>query len=136
MSDTSKKKFVSQALEVNLAVTRNTIEIPPEHQWFLSLSQSHFGIHSRAEELILEYHHPYSNPELVVDLLRRIALDDLWFYLSLPEHEKPLEMLLEIFRTLLNRPLPDQHQERAFQTLLEFADLLHRQKKTPRQNHG
>jgi pyruvate,orthophosphate dikinase len=131
MSDTSKKKFVSQALEVNLAVTRNTIEIPPEHQWFLSLSQSHFGIHSRAEELILEYHHPYSNPELVVDLLRRIALDDLWFYLSLPENEKPLEMLLEIFRTLLHRQLADQHQERAFQTLLEFADLLHRQKKTP-----
>ena len=108
------------------------MEIPPEHQWFLSLSRSHFGIHNRAEELIREYHHPYSNPELVVDLLRRIALDDLWFYLSLPEQKTPLKMLLEIFRALLHRPLPDQHQERAFHSLLEFADLLHHQKKTPR----
>ncbi|MRR55253.1 MAG: pyruvate phosphate dikinase [Deltaproteobacteria bacterium] len=131
MSDTTMKKFVSKALEVNLAVTRSRIEIPPEYQWFLALSHSHFGIHKRAEELINEYHHPYSNPELVIDLLRRIALDDLWFYLALPEHDKPLELLLAIFRSLLQRSLPDQQQERAFQTLLEFADLLHRQKKTP-----
>jgi len=79
------KKFVSKALEVNLAVTRSKIEIPPDHQWFQSLSGSHFGINKRAGELLNEYHHPYSNPELVVDLLRRIALDDLWFYLSLPD---------------------------------------------------
>jgi pyruvate,orthophosphate dikinase len=127
------KKFVSKALEVNLAVTQSTLEIPPEHQWLVSLSRSHFGIHKRAEELMSEYHHPYSNPELVVDLLRRIALDDLWFYLSLPEQAKPLKMLLEIFRALLQRPLPDQQQERAFHSLLEFADLLHHQKKAPRQ---
>jgi pyruvate,orthophosphate dikinase len=133
ISDTKMKKFVSKALEVNLAVTRRKIEIPPEHQWFLSLSRSHFGIHKRAEELITEYHHPYSNPELVVDLLRKMALDDLWFYLSLPENEKPLKMLLEIFGSLLRLALPDQQQERAFQTLLEFADLLHHQKKTPHQ---
>lgn len=125
------KKFVSKALEVNLAVTRRKIEIPAEHQWFISLSRSHFGIHKRTEELITEYHHPYSNPELVVDLLRKIALDDLWFYLSLPEHDKALNMLLDMFGTLLRRPLPDQQQERAFQTLLEFADSLYRQKKSP-----
>ena len=127
------KKFVSKALEVNLAVTQSTLEIPPEHQWLVSLSRSHFGIHKRAEELMREYHHPYSNPELVVDLLRRIALDDLWFYLSLPEQITALKMLLEIFRTLLQRQLPDQQQERAFHSLLEFADLLHHQKKAPRQ---
>ncbi len=52
------KKFVSKALEVNLAVTRTKIEIPLEHQWFLSLSVSHFGINKRAGELLNEYHHP------------------------------------------------------------------------------
>lgn len=132
MSDMKVKKFVSKALEVNLAVTRGRIEITPEHQWFLALSRSHFGIHKRAEELMNEYHHPYANPELVVDLLRKITLDDLWFYLSLPEHERSLETLLEMFDALLKLPLPDQQQERCFQTLLEFADALHRQKKYPR----
>jgi len=125
------KKFVSKALEVNLAVTRSKIEIPPDHQWFQSLSGSHFGINKRAGELLNEYHHPYSNPELVVDLLRRIALDDLWFYLSLPEHERALGILADMFEDLLRLPLPDLHQERAFQTLCELADSLHRQKKYP-----
>jgi len=125
------KKFTSKALEVNLAVTRAKIEIPLDHQWFQSLSGSHFGINKRACELMNEFHHPYSNPELVVDLLRRIALDDLWFYLSLPEHERALDMLAGIFEALLRLPLPDLHQERAFQTLCELADSLHRQKKYP-----
>ncbi len=123
------KKFVSEALEANLATTRSKkIEIPPEHQWFVSLSQSHFGIHKRAEEFMLEYHHPFTNQELVVDLLRKIALDDTWFYISLPEHEQALSILVEIFRNLLSLPLPDQQQERAMQTFLEFAEALYTQK--------
>jgi len=127
------KKFVSKALEVNLAATRGKIDIPPEHQWFCSLSRSHFGIHKRAEELLSEYHHPYINPELVVDLLRKLALDDLWFYISLPDHERALLVILEMFGALLRLPLPDQQQERTLQTLLEFADSLHKQKKVSRE---
>jgi len=123
------KKFVSKALEVNLAVTRAKIDIPPVHREFLALSRTHFGINKRAEELLTEYHHPYTNPEMVADLLRRVALDDLWFYISLPEHDEALVTILEMFGTLLRLPLPDQHQERLFQTLLEFADSLHRQKR-------
>ena len=122
------KKFVSEALEANLATTRSRkIEIPPEHQWFIALSQTHFGIHKRAEEFMLEYHHPFTNHELVVDLLRKIALDDTWFYASLPEHEKTLSILVEIFNNLLRLPLPEQQQERAMQTLLEFTEFLYKQ---------
>ncbi|MDD3293203.1 MAG: PEP/pyruvate-binding domain-containing protein [Geobacteraceae bacterium] len=127
------KKFVSKALEVNLAATRGKIDIPAEHQWFCSLSRSHFGIHKRAEELLSEYHHPYINPELVVDLLRKLALDDLWFYISLPDHERALLVILEMFGALLRLPLPDQQQERTLQTLLEFADSLHKQKNVSRE---
>src|SRR6266542_1563405 len=122
------KKFVSEALEANLAATRSRkIEIPSEHQWFIALSQSHFGINKRAEEFMLEYHHPFTNHELVVDLLRKIALDDTWFYASLPEHEKTLSILVEIFNNLLRLPLPEQQQERAMQTLLEFTEFLYKQ---------
>jgi pyruvate, orthophosphate dikinase len=131
MPDKKTKKFVSKALEVNLAVTRRTVEVPPEHQWFAALSRSHFGINKRAEELVTEFNHPYTNPELVVDLLRKIALDDLWFYLALPDYEKALRMLLDIFAHLLRMPLPEQQQERALQTLFEFADALHQHKKAP-----
>ncbi len=56
--DMKMKKFVSKALEVNLAATRARIEIPPDHREFIALSRNHFGIHKRAEELLKEYHHP------------------------------------------------------------------------------
>jgi pyruvate, orthophosphate dikinase len=122
-------KFESEALAANLATTRSRkIVIPPEHKWFIALSADHFGIHKRAEEFMLEYHHPFTNQELVVDLLRKIALDDTWFYLSHPEHEKALSIILEMFGALLSRPLPDQQQERAMLTLLEFAESIYQQK--------
>jgi pyruvate,orthophosphate dikinase len=123
---TKMSKFESEALAANLAATRSRkIEIPPEHNWFISLSVNHFGIHKRAEEFMQEYHHPFTNQELVVDLLRKIALDDTWFYLSIPEHERALSIMVEVFRTLLSRPLPDQQQERAMLTLLEFAESIY-----------
>jgi len=122
-------KFESEALTANLATTRSKkIVIPPEHNWFINLSENHFGIHKRAEEFMHEYHHPFTNQELVVDLLRKIALDDTWFYISLPEHERAISIMVEVFRTLLTRPLPDQQQERAMLTLLEFAESLYQQK--------
>ncbi|HTY21427.1 MAG TPA: PEP/pyruvate-binding domain-containing protein [Geobacteraceae bacterium] len=122
-------KFESEALKANLAATRSKkIVIPTEHEWFVALSENHFGIHKRAEEFMLEYHHPFTNQELVVDLLRKIALDDSWFYVSLPAHEKALSILTDVFRNLLTLPLPDQLQERAMQTLLEFAESLDQQK--------
>jgi pyruvate,orthophosphate dikinase len=121
--------FESEALKANLAATRSKkIVIPPDDEWFISLSLNHFGIHKRAGEFMQEYHHPFANHELVVDLLRKIALDDTWYYLSLPEHEKALSILADIFNNLLRRPLPDQQQERAMQTLLEFAEYLYQQK--------
>jgi pyruvate,orthophosphate dikinase len=121
--------FMSEALKVNLAATRSKkIVIPPDDEWFISLSLNHFGIHKRAEEFMQEYHHPFTNHELVVDLLRKIALDDAWYYLSLPEHEKSLSILVDIFNNLLRSTLPEQQQERAMQTLLEFADYLYQQK--------
>jgi len=122
-------KFKSDALAANLEATRSRkIVIPPEHLWFSALSENHFGIHNRAEEFMFEYHHPFINQELVVELLRRIALDDTWFYLSLPDHPKALSIITDVFRDLLARPLPDQQQERAMVTLLELAESLHQQK--------
>ena len=71
----------SKALEANLAQTRvEEIDIPEEHQQFMSLSQSHRGIHQRTREFMLEFHHPYSNRPLVVDRWREIVLRDLWFF--------------------------------------------------------
>ena len=71
----------SQALEANLAQTRyKDIFIPEEHQQFIALSAKYFGINKRAKECITEYHHPLSNHTFVTEELRKMLLDDFWFY--------------------------------------------------------
>ena len=73
--------FKSQALEANLAQTRyKDIFIPEEHQQFIALSAKYFGINKRAKECITEYHHPLSNHTFVTEELRKMLLDDFWFY--------------------------------------------------------
>ncbi len=123
----------SKALEANLAQTRiEDITIPVEHQRFIDLSVSHWGIHKTAQDLMKEHHHPYSNRQFVVDHLRQILLRDLWFYNSLPEPEKAFAILIEIADRLLLSDAADESKEKIIQTLLEFAGNLSRQEKIPK----
>ena len=73
--------FKSQALEANLEQTRyKDIFIPEEHQRFIDLSAKYFGINKRAKECITEYHHPLSNHTFVTEDLRKMLMDEFWFY--------------------------------------------------------
>ncbi len=127
-----KPTFTSKALEDNLKQTRvGEIDIPEAHRWFISLSESKYGIHNRAREFFNEFHHPYANHEVVVEQLRKIALGDRWFYLGLPEAEQALDELLGIFRELLEREISDALKEHVLQTLLEFAGALAEQPDPP-----
>ncbi|MDY6911069.1 MAG: PEP/pyruvate-binding domain-containing protein [Chloroflexota bacterium] len=118
----------SKALEANLAQTRTQdIVIPAEHQRFLDYSKSHWGIHQRARGFILEYHHPYSNRQFVVEHWREIALRDVWFYNSLEEAEDAFAILLDISHDLLESDLDEILRETIVQTLLEFIGILSRQ---------
>ncbi len=120
-----KQTFSSKALEVNLEATRSEqIHIPPHHQQFIQLSQSHWGIQQRAEEFFREYHHPFSNREVVIEQLRLIALGDLWLYSSVEQPEKAYRVLIDIFRTLFSENIKTELKEQLLQTLLEFMGSL------------
>ncbi|HRZ21941.1 MAG TPA: hypothetical protein P5184_09750, partial [Bacteroidales bacterium] len=96
------QQFVSKALEANLAETRyKNIVIPKEHQYFIQLSSSYYGINKRASECLIEYSHPFSNRKFVVEELRQILLGDMWFYSGLPESEKAWDIILSVLDTLL-----------------------------------
>lgn len=111
----------SKALEANLAQTRaEAITLPPEHEAFIALSKSHFGIHQKTREFFLEYHHPFSNRQFVVERWREILLRDFWFYGPLPDGEKAFGTLLDIGRRLAAEPLDGHLQEAVVETLLEF----------------
>ena len=123
-----KEKFVSKALEANLAETRyKNIVIPEEHQQFIQLSNAYYGINKRASECIIEYQHPFSNRKFVVEQLREMVLSDFWFYNGLPDPDKAFTVVLNIYDTLLQNKLPEDLQIQIIKTLLEFIKRLSEQ---------
>jgi pyruvate,orthophosphate dikinase len=125
-----ENSFSSKALEVNLAETRyKETVIPGEHLWFMSLSSSHWGIHKRTQDFILEYNHQYVNYEYVIDNLHDISLTDFWFYNACEEPGRALMVIVGIFDNLVSIELKQSSREKLILNLLKFADQLSRQEK-------
>ena len=117
--------FKSQALEANLAQTRyKDIFIPEEHQHFIDLSAKYFGINKRAKECITEYHHPLSNHTFVTEELRKMLLDDFWFYTRDDVPADALHIPLEMMHSLLKPEVAAKLRLNIIITLMEFADKL------------
>lgn len=111
----------SQALEANLRITKNVeFSIPNEHQWFLSLSEKHWGINQRAREFIFELNHPYSNRSVVIDLFTNISISDFAFYFESVERERYVGFLLDIFEKLIDENLSDQQSKQLIYLFFEF----------------
>ncbi|HYE82961.1 MAG TPA: PEP/pyruvate-binding domain-containing protein [Clostridia bacterium] len=120
-----EKNFSSKALEANLAHTRDKeIEIPEEQKWFAELSKAYWGIYKRTQEFIKELNHHYINYQYVIENLHNISLTDLWFYNSLEESEKALNVLMNIFRKLFEANLKESQRELLITTLIKFIDRL------------
>lgn len=117
--------FKSQALEANLAQTRyKDIFIPEEHQQFIALSAKYFGINKRAKECITEYHHPLSNHTFVTEELRKMLLDDFWFYTHDDVPADALHIPLEMMRSLLKPEVAAKLRLNIVITLMEFANKV------------
>ena len=115
--------FKSQALEANLAQTRyKDIFIPEEHQQFIALSAKYFGINKRAKECITEYHHPLSNHTFVTEELRKMLMDDFWFYTHDDIPADALNIPLEMMHSLLKPEVPAKLRLNIIITLMEFTD--------------
>jgi len=118
-----KTVLKSKALESNLAQTREIkIHIPENHQWLLSLSENYWGIHTRLEEFLKEYHHPYSNRAEILKLLYNILIGDFWIYKEIKEQDKVIEIFFEIFNTLLKENLPEELSKQLVYIYLNYFD--------------
>ena len=114
--------FKSQALEANLAQTRyKDIFIPENHQQFIALSAKYFGINKRAKECITEYHHPLSNHTFVTEELRKMLMDDFWFYTRDDIPADALHIPLEMMHSLLKLEVAAKLRLNIIITLMEFA---------------
>ena len=117
--------FKSSALEANLAQTRyKDIFIPEEHQNFIALSVKYFGINKRAKECITEYHHPLSNHTFVTEELRKMLMDDFWFYTREDIPADALHIPLEMMHSLLKPEVAAKLRLNVIITLMEFANKV------------
>ena len=118
--------FKSQALEANLAQTRyKDIFIPEDHQQFIDLSAKYFGINKRAKECITEYHHPLSNHTFVTEELRKMLMDDFWFYTRDDIPADAYNIPLEMMHSLLKPEVTAKLRLNVVITLMEFADKVY-----------
>ncbi len=128
-----EKKFVSKALEANLAETRyKDIKIKPEYQQFINLSKKYYGIHKRANDCIIEYQHPFSNKKFVVEELRKIILTDYWFYMGLDDPYEGFKIPLELMKNILCEQHSISLNLLILRTLLEFVEKVYKEKKPNR----
>ena len=121
-----EKTIQSEALEVNLEETRKIkVHVPKKYREFIDLSASHFGIHERALRCMTEYHHPYANHGFVVAELRKIVLNDFWFYEALEKSEEAFQVMVEsLGGLLLSSGIDEKLKETIVRTLVEFIDRL------------
>ncbi len=125
-----EKKFVSKALEANLAETRyKDIKIKPEYQEFINLSKKYYGIHKRANDCIIEFQHPFSNRKFVVEELRKILLTDYWFYLNVENPEKAFDIPVKLLKNILDEHHSVELNLLILRTLLEFTKKIYSEKK-------
>ena len=124
------EKFKSKALEANLAETRyKEIKIEPGYQLFIDLSKKYYGINKRANDCIVEFHHPFSNKKFVAEELRGILLTDFWFYKGLKNTDKALKTPTKLMHELLLSCDDSDCKVMIIRTVLEFIQKLLKEKK-------
>ena len=115
----------SDALAVNLKETRDIdVVIPDHHRTFLEMSQPNWSVHQRAMEAILEINHPYQNYQFAIDQLRKVTLNDFWFYIQLKNDESAFEFLIDIYDSLLSELSDSDLKELIILTLFDLIERL------------
>jgi len=115
----------SKALAENLAVTKVAeIVLDDEAKWLLSLTDGNFGINQRCRNFLEELYHPYANPEAVASLIRQSILGDLWFYVQLPDKEKTLTVIGDLYLLAAKKCTKPMQEKRIIIEYLDFISAL------------
>ncbi|HQO08831.1 MAG TPA: PEP/pyruvate-binding domain-containing protein [Clostridiales bacterium] len=117
--------FKSKALEINLSNTKqDTIELPEDHKYFLDISESYYGINNFTKEFFNEIHHKYPNFEDISHRFRIICVGDYWLYARCDCADRALGILIDIFESLMEKPLGFDIKKDLLRTLIEFVGIL------------
>ncbi len=125
-------KIESQALASNLAQTQvKQIVLSPQSLWLLEQSEAYFGIHQRTRLFLEELHHPFSNLGSALELLRQSITGDLWFWAQLPQRERALKSILNIFEDIFSRAPDDKIKQNTLGEFLGFVIALAENEEVP-----
>lgn len=119
------KEFNSGAFEANKYLTRAVSDkLPEEHEKFLEISKSYWGINNAAKEFLKEFNHPYSNWKFLSQHIKKIALDNIWLYKKSEQRDFAIAMIIDFFKVIFERSGKDDIRESLLHTFLQLFDLL------------
>lgn len=119
------EKVHSKALEVNLSQTKQEEAVlSVEHEYFLSLSSSYYGVNVSIKEFFAEYYHKYANYQDISNRLRKIAIGDYWLYSDHENAEKNLGIIIDLINELLVKNLAFDILNDLVRTLIDFTGLM------------
>ena len=113
----------SSALQVNLKATAAAVEIPSKYDVLLRTVESHYGVHKKARELLLELHHPYVNWEYVMGALKNLSVGDFYEINTHPEGLPALNVIMGIYFDVI-RSAGEDVKETAVRYLFDFMDTV------------
>ena len=127
-----EKDFKSKALEVNLSNTKQeSVNLPEDHNYFLSLSKEYYGIHKYTSEYFAEFHHNYPNYSDIAIRIRKIAVGDYWLYEKAADDDKALRIIADMIKELLAKNSDKDIKTDLVRTLIEFTGIV----SSPRKSH-
>lgn len=116
--------FRSSALTANLQETQRPVDIPPEQQVLLDITDEYYGVNKRVRDFLFEYNHPFANWEVVINDLRTTSLGDIHHYLNHDRSVEAMDVFLNIFRRLFSVELSSRAERELLRTCLEFLSKL------------
>jgi pyruvate,orthophosphate dikinase len=116
--------FISSALQVNLERTAATVEIPEKYQVLLDITQEHYGVFKKTQDLLTEINHPFVNWEHVLKQLRTLSLGDFYEFNHHGKGLEAMETLVGIYLDLIRSSTKEETRENAIRNLFDFLILI------------
>jgi pyruvate,orthophosphate dikinase len=122
--DTMEQTRPLTALEINLERTKAIVEIPERYRILLDVAKDHYGVLKRAEEMLIELHHPFVNWEYVLTQLKSLSVGDFYDFNVHDNGLSALKTLADIYLAVISSVSDEEVRDNAVRYLFEYLNTI------------
>lgn len=114
----------TEALLANLERTAVAVDILPEHEVLLEISEPQVGVHHDTERLLREIHHTYVGWTETLPELHRRAMNDVYLYSRHPRGPEGLAVYGDLYRKAATEAVPENLRADAMRSWLAYLKKI------------